>query len=130
MPLQIRVYYDDTDAGGVVYYANYLKYLERARTDFMEQLGFSVKGYQDEGIWFTVVRIEVNYRSPAFYGDVVDVSTQLVEAKRVRFTLTHTIRNSKGVLLVEATTTMACVDSTMKPRALPEELSAAFAQVA
>lgn len=124
--MQIRVYYEDTDAGGVVYYANYLKYFERARTEFLEQRGVSVKEYQDTGIWFTVVRAEINYRSPAVYGDLLEISTRLVEVKRVRYTLSHEIRNAEGALLVEGLTTLACVDETMKPRALPEPLVTVF----
>ena len=125
--LLIRVYYDDTDAGGVVYYGNYLKYFERARTDLIEALGFSVKDYQDEGIWFTVVHAEIDYRSPATYNDTLGITTRVEEVKRVRFRVSHEVRRqATGELLVTGATTLACVDSTMRPRALPTELADAL----
>ena len=67
--MEIRIYYEDTDCGGVVYYANYLKYFERARTQYLEERGLSVAGLMNEGTVFVVVHAEVDYRSPARYGD-------------------------------------------------------------
>ncbi len=66
--MEIRIYYEDTDCGGVVYYANYLKYFERARTDYLEQRGLSVAQLMKEGTVFMVVHAEINYKSPARYG--------------------------------------------------------------
>ncbi|MDH4251480.1 MAG: YbgC/FadM family acyl-CoA thioesterase, partial [Nitrospira sp.] len=69
--MDIRVYYEDTDCGGVVYYANYLKYFERARTHYLEDRGLSVAGLMAEGTVFVVVHTEVHYRLPARYGETL-----------------------------------------------------------
>ena len=63
--MEVRIYYDDTDAGGVVYHANYLRYLERGRTEFLRDRGLSVQAMHEAGIIFPVVAIEINYRAPA-----------------------------------------------------------------
>ena len=67
--MEVRIYYEDTDCGGVVYYGNYLKYFERARTQYLEERGLSVAELMKEGTVFVVVHAEVDYRSPARYGD-------------------------------------------------------------
>ena len=69
--MEIRIYYEDTDCGGVVYYANYLKYFERARTQYLEERGLSVAELRDGGTQFMVVHAELDYRSPARYGDTL-----------------------------------------------------------
>ncbi len=125
--LLIRVYYDDTDEGGVVYYGNYLKYFERARTELIEEAGFSVKEYQDQGVWFTVLHAELNYLSPAFYSVVLEVTANVEVVRRVRFRLFHEIRRHNTCeMLVTGSTTLACIDATMKPRPLPPALSHAL----
>ena len=83
--MDIRIYYEDTDCGGVVYYANYLKYFERARTDFLEQRGLSVAGILKQGTQFMVVRAEVNYRSPARYGETLIIEKRVSEPSLPRF---------------------------------------------
>src|SRR3990172_6743469 len=69
--MEVRIYYEDTDCGGVVYYANYLRYLERAENNYIEERGLSVAGLMNEGTVFVVVHAEVDYRSPARYGDTL-----------------------------------------------------------
>ncbi len=74
--MEIKIYYEDTDCGGVVYYANYLKYMERGRTEFLAERGVSVKGLMDEGTIFVVTRAELDYKSSARYGDTIVMETR------------------------------------------------------
>ena len=78
--MDIRIYYEDTDCGGGVYYGNYLKYFERARTQYLEERGLSVAGLMKEGTVFVVVHAEVDYRSPARYGDRLIIETARLAA--------------------------------------------------
>ena len=73
--MEVRIYYEDTDCGGVVYYANYLKYFERARTHYLEEHGLSVTGLLKEGTQFLVVHAELDYRTPARYGETLTIDT-------------------------------------------------------
>ena len=75
--MEIRIYYEDTDCGGVVYYGNYLKYFERARTEYLESRGQSVAALMDQGTVFVVVHAEVDYRSPGRYGETLVVETSV-----------------------------------------------------
>jgi acyl-CoA thioester hydrolase len=90
--LDIRIYYEDTDCGGVVYYANYLKYFERARTHYLEERGFSVAAILKEGTQFMVVHAELDYRSPARCGDTLVIETTLTESGKASLTFAHVIR--------------------------------------
>jgi acyl-CoA thioester hydrolase len=77
--VEVRIYYEDTDCGGVVYYANYLKYFERARTQYLEDRGLSVAGLMQAGRVFVVVHAELEYRAPAYYGDTLEIETTIPE---------------------------------------------------
>ncbi|MBM4121313.1 MAG: acyl-CoA thioesterase [Nitrospira sp.] len=98
--MEIRIYYEDTDCGGVVYYANYLKYFERARTDFLEQRGLSVAGLLKEGTQFMVVHAEVDYRSPARYGETLVIDTRLADCGKASVTFAHVIRERTSRRLI------------------------------
>ena len=114
--LDIRIYYEDTDCGGVVYYANYLKYFERARTDFFRERGIDTASLSQEGMLFVVSKAELSYKCPAGYDDIINVETRLTELKGASFNLDYTIkRKSDGKLLVRGKTLMAAVDGTRKP---------------
>ncbi len=89
--MKTKVYYADTDAGGVVYYANYLRWLEMARADWLEQLGTPIKSYVEQGVIFAVVRAEVDYHKPAVLGDEVEVTVEPSQLRRVRFTLNQDV---------------------------------------
>ena len=78
--MDIRIYYEDTDCGQVVYYANYLRIFERARTEYLRGLGVDVAHWMDEGLLFTVTHAEVDYHAPARYGDVIHVRTAVTES--------------------------------------------------
>jgi acyl-CoA thioester hydrolase len=123
MSVQVRIYYEDTDAGGVVYHANYLGYLERGRTEFLRERGVSVRQLADEGQIFPVVRLEIDFRSPALLDDLLRVETEVVKVGKTSFTLRQkVIHSSDDRTLVEALVTLVCVRPGMKPRRLPEVL--------
>ncbi len=129
MAVEIRIYYEDTDLGGVVYYANYLRYFERSRTEFLRDRGVSLADWHRRGVVFTVTRAEVEYRRPAHYGDILTAETTVEEVRPVRFTLGCQIRRQEsGEVLVEGRTTLACLEAaTGRPLALPEEIRRALA---
>jgi tol-pal system-associated acyl-CoA thioesterase len=120
--LPIRVYIEDTDAGGIVYYVNYLKYLERARTEFMRNLGVHRAALSDDGWSFVVSRLSVSYLMPAKLDDEVmaTVTTQQVGGATIEFT--QRIRRGDDVLLM-ADVQIACVDQTTgRPRRLQGDI--------
>lgn len=119
--LKAKVYYEDTDAGGVVYYANYLRFLERGRTELLASKGIDVARYHRSGLIFTVTHVDVHYRRPAHLGDVIEITTEISDIKNASLTFGQRIERD-GTLLVEAEATLACVDENGKPRRLPEEL--------
>ena len=93
--LEINIYYEDTDCGGVVYYGNYLRYFERARTEFIKSKGISLTEWQKKGIVFTVSKVEIKYLSPARYGETLLISTELSEIKKASFTIHHVMIDKK-----------------------------------
>ena len=121
--IEVRIYYDDTDAGGVVYHANYLRYLERGRTELLREHGFSVQAMQEQGISFPVVALEINYRSPGRLDDLLQVETAIVAVRNSSFVAGQKVfLKSDGRLLVEARVTLACVGAGKKAQRLPLEL--------
>jgi acyl-CoA thioester hydrolase len=121
--MEVRIYYEDTDAGGVVYHANYLRYLERGRTEFLRDRGLSVQAMHQQGIIFPVVALEVNYRSPARLDDLLEVETSIVAVRNGSFVAGQKVfRKVDGRLLVEARVTLACVGEGMRAQRLPPEL--------
>ena len=121
--MEIRVYYEDTDCGGVVYYANYLKYFERARTEFLRDRGQALTDFMKKGIEFIVVRAEVDYRFPARYNDVLDITTTVSEIARVSFIMEYTVlRKEDGKLLASGMTRLACINKNGKPVRIPDNM--------
>lgn len=120
--MQVKIYYHHTDAGGVVYYAEYLKFLEEARTEFLADRGISVKGLVESGILFVVARQEIDYKLPAAYGDVLDVEAKISGTSGVRINFEHEIKNQNKQLVVKAKTILVCVDKAFKPKAIPNEI--------
>jgi acyl-CoA thioester hydrolase len=120
--LHKRVFYHDTDAEGVVYYANYLKYLEEARTLFLEKAGINLKELKKEGVLFAVINLEIQYKRPLFYGDEFIIETELVKKTVVRLGFKHIIKNKNTQgLIVLCYTELACIDKNLKARPLPED---------
>lgn len=124
----IRIYYEDTDAAGVVYHSNYLNYMERARTEFLRGLGWSVAEMAAEGMVFPVVRLEMDFKAPARHDQLVRVKTLPVRVGGSSFVLSQQIvRDSDELLLVQAQVTLACVSPDIKAKRIPPELRAALA---
>ncbi|MBM3392445.1 MAG: tol-pal system-associated acyl-CoA thioesterase [Betaproteobacteria bacterium] len=119
----VRVYYEDTDMAGVVYYAGYLRFLERGRTEWLRDLGVEQLGLaQEEGLVFAVRSLNIEYLKPARLDDALAVLTELTLPGRAQVTLRQWIERG-GETLVEATVRIACLDTkTMKPTALPAAL--------
>jgi len=122
-----KIYYHDTDCGGVVYYANYLKFLEEARTEYFSEKGFSIKELAENGILFVVARQEIDYKAPAVYGDVLEVKTRIAETSTVKIVFENEIYNQDNQLLTKAKTILVCVDKNLKPKAIPPEIRSKFA---
>jgi acyl-CoA thioester hydrolase len=121
--MDIRIYYEDTDCGGVVYYANFLKYFERARTEHLRERGIEVATYAAVGLLFVVAHVEVDYRTPARYDDVLQIETEVVDFTRTSLTFSHAMyRHGDERTIVEGWVRLVCVDERGKPHRLPEEL--------
>jgi acyl-CoA thioester hydrolase len=119
----VKIYYEDTDCGGVVYYANYLRYFERARTEFLESRGVSLKALMEEGIYFVVAEAELKYKAPGRYGDVLAVGTSAARTGPASIIFSHNVcREITGEGLVEATVKLVCVGSDMKPVKLRKDI--------
>ena len=119
----VRIYWEDTDGGGIVYYANYLKFMERARTEWLRMLGVEQEALMSsEGLMFVVIHADVAFRKPARYGDSLQVSCALEERSRATMTFRQQVmRAGTNELLVEGLVRIACLDAAkLKPRGLPE----------
>jgi len=116
----LRVYWEDTDAGGVVFYANYLKFFERARTEWLRALGFGQQALRDEtGAIFIVSETQVRYRRPARLDDLLRVTVALREAGRASLQV-HQQAWREGELLADSDIRIGCVDAaSFKPRRIP-----------
>ena len=121
--IEIKVYYEDTDCGGVVYYANYFRYFERARTEYLEQRGVSLKGLMEEGVCFVVVDASAHYRQSGRYGDILIVETEVTDRGPASIIFSHQVtREQTGELLVSGLVKIASVSEQMKPIKLPESV--------
>jgi acyl-CoA thioester hydrolase len=121
----VRVYWEDTDAGGIVYYANYLKFMERARTEWLRALGFEQATMQrEQQLMFVVVDAKLQFKKPARYGDALNVTASVCEHSRASFSFKQDVlHETNGELLVSGTVRVACIDATsMRPRGLPTVL--------
>ena len=122
-----RVYWEDTDAGGVVYYANYLKFMERARTEWLRAMGIEQTPLREQyGVLLVVAKVEASYRRPARYGDLLQVSCRIIEQGKASLSFaqniyrgeSHSAANSE--LLLEGITRVGCIDAdSFRPRSLP-----------
>jgi acyl-CoA thioester hydrolase len=125
--MEFRIYYEDTDAGGVVYHARYLAFFERGRTEFFRERGLSVGELASAGHVFPVVHLEIDYKAPAVLDDLVRVENEVLEVGRTSFTLgQQVVRALDGKLLAAGKVTLVCVSPGMKAKRLPEELLSAL----
>ncbi len=123
----IRVFYEDTDAGGIVYYANYLKFFERARTEMLRDIGISQSTFLEQNLGFVVRRVEMDNVASAKLDDLLKVTTTVSELKRASLSFTQQITNPNNELLCTANVRVACVDLARgKPCAIPEIILGAF----
>ena len=118
----IKVYYEDTDAGGVVYYANYLKFLERARSEAIYSLGFSNKGLlENYGILLIVKSCNIEYKKPAQFEDLLEISSEATSFTKTSILMKQLILKNKDVIS-EAEVHLVAVDNKGKPTKIPDQL--------
>jgi acyl-CoA thioester hydrolase len=120
--LKIKIYYEDTDAGGVVYYANYLRFMERARTEYLAEKGIDVAEYHNRGFFFPVIHVDIHYKKPARLGDVIEVTANLIEMTHATVTFRQEVFRA-DTLLVDSTVRLACITADGKPRKFPPEFT-------
>ena len=128
--LPTRVYYEDTDAGGVVFYANYLKFFERGRTEWLRNLGINqAKLAEEQGRIFVVVGTQVRYRSPARLDDLIKIKTSLIKVGNSSCSFEQ-IAERNDEVLVESSIQICCVDTqSFKPASIPAEIRSLFLSV-
>ncbi|RLJ99015.1 tol-pal system-associated acyl-CoA thioesterase [Ruegeria conchae] len=119
----VRVYYEDTDMGGVVYHANYLKFIERARSDWVRKLGNDQNAMRDAGIVWVVRRIEADYLAAARFEDELVVETEMVSLSGARLTMSQLVRRGETEIF-RAAVTAVCMNAQGKPVRLPAEIRA------
>lgn len=122
----IRVYIEDTDAGGIVYHANHLKFCERARTEWLRAQ--QIEHYLKTGEYCFVVRqLSIDYHQPAYMDDLLSVSVELIECKSASFSLRQVIRRAE-MPLATVRVQLACLNLNLQPRRIPEQISRALQQ--
>jgi acyl-CoA thioester hydrolase len=121
--VKIRVYYEDTDCGNVVYYANYLRYMERGRTEYLRERGIELETYHRQGVLFAVAEVNVKYRRPARYNDLIDMETTIIDTSSITFIFETTFYNRQGELLAAGAAKMVCIDAeTGRACKIPKDL--------
>jgi len=121
--LPVRVYYEDTDVAGIVYYANYLRYLERGRTEWIRDLGVDQSVLIEQGLAFAVTEVNIKYLKPARFNDLLEVVTQVKQAGRASLVFEQLVRNKENPDLIYVTADVKAVCIRMdktKPVALPK----------
>ncbi len=129
----VRVYWEDTDAGGVVFYANYLKFMERARTEWLRSLGFEQGTLiREDGVLFAVSRVELDFKEPARLDDALRVSARIMERGKASLTFLQEVRKEDhgDTLLCNGRVKVACLDAhRFRPHPIPERLIAEISDV-
>jgi acyl-CoA thioester hydrolase len=121
----VRVYYEDTDVAGIVYHANYLRYFERGRTEWLRELGIDQSILIEQGLAFAVTKINIDYLKPARFNDLLEVVTEIQSFKRASLIFKQTIRDkqNRDLIYSKAEIKAACIDmKSLKPKALPKQL--------
>lgn len=119
--IQIRVRYAETDRMGLLHHANYLVYFEQARTELLRSSGAAYKALEDQGYFLVVARVEIKYKSPAHYDDLLTIRTKVTRSSPVRIEHHYEVMR-ENVCICEATTTLACVNREGKLQAMPDWL--------
>ncbi|MGV2872669.1 tol-pal system-associated acyl-CoA thioesterase [Colwellia sp. E150_009] len=131
----LRVYYEDTDAGGIVYYANYLKFFERARTEWLRELGINQASFLEQNIGFVVRKVEMDNIASAKLDDLLNVNSTITSLKRASLVFHQQVTNQAKQVICTATVRVACVNfqshngQTVKPVAIPESILGALKRV-
>jgi tol-pal system-associated acyl-CoA thioesterase len=124
--LSLRVYIEDTDAGGIVYYVNYLKFMERARTEFMRQLGFGKRTIFEREYMFVVHRVELDYLLPATLDDELTVGARPVRVGKAFIDFQQQVYRGDALLCVGSVRVVCVKKSSMKPAAMPQAMRASL----
>jgi acyl-CoA thioester hydrolase len=119
--ITIRVRYAETDRMGLLHHANYLVYFEQGRTELLRTQGLSYRDIEDQGFYLVLTKLQVRYRSPAYYDDLLTLRTIVVRTTLVKIEHRYELLRD-GTLLAEAETTLGCVDKQGKVQPLPENL--------
>lgn len=119
--LPIRVYYEDTDMAGIVYYANYLRYIERARSDWVRGLGIDQNAMKSQGLVFAVRRVEADYLMPARLDDELVVETEVVQVTGARLVMDQVVRRGKDRLF-HAIVTVVVISDSGHPARMPANI--------
>ena len=123
--MEKRIYYHDTDAGGVVYYGRYLAFLEESRTELLDATGLTVKQLNDRGYLFAVRKCMITYKAPARYADVIVCNAKVIKMTAAQLIFEQTIHHKEtNQLLVEAEISLVCLSLDFKARELPDDLRA------
>jgi len=117
-----RIYYHDTDCGGVVYYANYLKFCEEARTEHLRSKGIDLNELAERGVLFAVGDLQIKYKSPAKYGQEITVSSKIEKIKAASLYFYQEIKRG-GTLIAECRTRLVLIDADFKPVVMPKDVS-------
>ena len=121
--MERQIFFHDTDSGGIVYYANYLKYMEEARTEFLKKRGLSVSTFQQRGLMYVVRKCSLTYRSPARYGETITCDAKIKKITAAQLIFAQNVYNKQtSQLLVEAEITLACLTDDLRPVQIPEDL--------
>lgn len=128
---QVRVYYEDTDAAGVVFYANYLRYMERARTEWLREIGFDHQTLVSNfGLLFAVKELTISYKRPARLDEQLTIHSNVLSHRGASVTFKQSIYNQQQELLTEAEVKAACLNAdTLKPSPMPDALLAELVNV-
>ena len=119
----LRTRYAETDQMGVVYYGNYPQYLELGRVEWLRSIGFTYKAMEEEGIMMPVVSLQIQYKKPALYDELITIRTKLKELPSTKIEFNYEILNEKGELLSTANTVLVFVDArTFRPVRCPEKV--------
>ncbi len=128
LQMKRRIYYHDTDAGGVVYYANYLKFMEEARIEFFTQRGLSVTEHNGKVLFYPVKECSIQYKKPARFADEIECGAQVIDLSKATITFLQQVKNAQtGLVLVEAKVTLVCVNEQFRPMPIPEDVRRQFA---
>jgi acyl-CoA thioester hydrolase len=118
-----QIFYHDTDAGGVVYYGNYLKYLEEARTEFLKEKGLDINKLRERNFLYAVRKCNITYKSPARYGDIITATAELKKTTAAQLIFDQKVLNKEtGQILVIAEVSLVCLTPDFKPTTIPDFL--------